>query len=48
MSNQSVDGFHGSQPFITDNEYKSSSIDQLRYILNQKKQGIKDNYKELS
>ena len=48
MSNQSVDGFQGSQPFITDNQYKSLSLDQLRYILNQKKQGIKDNYKELS
>ena len=48
MSNQSVDGFQGSQPFITDNEYKSLSLDQLKYILNQKKQGLKDNYKELS
>ena len=48
MSNQSVDGFQGSQPFITDNQYKSLSLDQLRYILNQKKQGTKDNYKELS
>ena len=48
MSNQSVDGFQGSQPFITDNDYKSLSLDQLRYILNQKKKTIKDNYKELS
>ena len=48
MSNQSLDGFQGSQPFITDNEYKSLSLDQLRYILNQKKQGIKKSYKELS
>ena len=48
MSNQSVDGFQGSQPFISDNEYKSLSLDQLKYILNQKKQGLKDNYKELS
>ena len=48
MSNQSVDGFQGSQPFITDNEYKSLSLHQLRYILNQKKKTIKDNYKELS
>ena len=48
MSNQSVDGFQGSQPFITDNEYKSLSLDQLRYILNQKKKTIKDSYKELS
>ena len=48
MSNQSVDGFQGSQPFITDKEYKSLSLDQLRYILNQKKKVIKDSYKELS
>ena len=48
MSNQSVDGFQGSQPFITDNQYKSLSLDQLRYILNQKKKTIKNSYKELS
>ena len=48
MSNQTVDGFQGSQPFITDNQYKNLSIDQLRYILNQKKKTIKKNYKELS
>ena len=48
MSNQSVDGFQGSQPLITGNEYKSLSLDQLRYILNQKKKTIKDSYKELS
>ena len=47
MSNQSNDGFQGSQPFINDKEYKSLSLDQLRYILNQKKQGLKDNYKKL-
>ena len=48
MSNQSVDGFQGSQPFITDKDYKSLSLDQLRYILNQKKKTIQDSYKELS
>ena len=48
MSNQTVDGFQGSQPFITDNQYKSLSLEQLRYILNQKKKSIKKNYKELS
>ena len=48
MSNQSVNGFQGSQPFVTDNEYKSLSLDQLRYILNQKKKIIQKNYKELS
>ena len=47
MSNQSVDGFQGSQPFINDKEYSSLSLDQLKYILNQKKQGLTDNYKEL-
>ena len=41
-------GFQGSQPFITDNEYKSLSLEQLRYILNQKKKTIKKSYKELS
>ena len=48
MSNQTVDGFQGSQPFITDNQYKSLSLEQLRYILNQKKKTIKKSYKELS
>ena len=36
--------FQGFQPFITDNEYKSLSLDQLRYIINQKK---KNNKKKL-
>ena len=48
MSNQLENGFQGSQPFITDNEYKSLSLDQLRYILNQKKKTIQKSYKELS
>ena len=33
---------------ITDKEYKSLSLDQLKHILNQKKQLIKDNHKELT
>ena len=44
MVKQSV---NGSQPFISDKEYKSLSLDQLKHILNQKKQLINDNYKEL-
>ena len=48
MSNQFDNGFQGSQHFITDKEYKSLSLDQLRYILNQKKKTIKKSYKELS
>ncbi|CAH3181174.1 unnamed protein product, partial [Porites evermanni] len=48
MSNQFDNGFQGSQPFITDNQYKSLSLDQLRYILSQKKKTIQKSYKELS
>ena len=47
MSNQSIDGFRGSQPFITDNEYKNLSMDELKYILQEEKQKLKKNYKEL-
>ena len=47
MSNQSVDGFQGSQPFITDKEYQNLSLDELKYILQEEKQRLKDNYKEL-
>ena len=35
MAKQSV---YGSQPFISDKEYKSLSLDQLKHIFNQKKQ----------
>ena len=42
MSNQTVDDFKGSQPFITDNQYKNLSLDQLRYVLNQKKKNNKE------
>ena len=40
MSNQSIDGFRGSQPFITDNEYKNLSMDELKYILQEEKQKL--------
>ena len=33
---------------ITDKDYKSLSLAELKKILNQKKQVIKDNYKELT
>ena len=47
MSNQSVDGFQGSQPFITDKEYKNLSMDELKLILEYEKEKLKKNYKEL-
>ena len=46
MSNQS-NGFQGSQPFITDKEYKSLSLDQLKYVLSQKKKDLSNSYKQL-
>ena len=49
MSNQLSNGFEGSQPFITDDEYyKSLSIDQLRSIFKQKKKELKEDYKKLT
>ena len=45
MTQKSV---NSSNSFISDKEYKSLSLDELKQILNKKKQVIKDNYKELS
>ena len=47
MSNQ-ANGFKVSEPFITDKEYKSLSLEQLKYVLSQKKKGLSSNYKQLS
>ena len=48
MSNQSVDGFQGSQPFINNNEYKNLSMDELKLILEYQKETLKKSYKDLS
>ena len=37
MSNQLENGFQGSQPYITDNEYKSLSLDQSEEKNNKEK-----------
>ena len=47
MSNQSIDGFQGSQPFINDKEYSRLSLDELKYVLQEEKKRLKDNFKEL-
>ena len=47
MSNQSVDGFQGSQPFINDKEYSRLSLAELKHILEEEKERVKKNYKEL-
>ena len=48
MSNQSVDGFQGSQPFINDNEYKNLSMDELKLILEYEKEKLKKIYNKFS
>ena len=47
MSNQSNDGFQGSQPFITDKQYQNLSLAELKNILEEEKESLKKNYKEL-
>ena len=46
MSNQSVDGFQGSQPFITDKQFQNLSLDEIRNIIEEEKEGLKKDYKE--
>ena len=47
MSNQSVNGFQGSQPFITDKQFQNLSLDEIRHIIAQEKEGLKKDYSEL-
>ena len=49
MSNQSIDGFQGSQPFITDNDkYNKLTEQELKLILEYEKQKLKKKYNEFS
>ena len=47
MSNQSVDGFQGSIPFITDKQFQNLSLDEIRNIITQEREELKKDYKEL-
>ena len=47
MSNQSVNGFQGSQPFITDKQFQNLSLDEIKHIIEQEKEELKKDYKEL-
>ena len=47
MSNQSVDGFQGSQPFITDKRFQNLSLDEIKHLIEEEKEGLKKDYKEL-
>ena len=46
MSNQSTNGFQGSQPFITDEQFQNLSLDEIRHIIEEEKEGLKKYYKE--
>ena len=48
MSNQSVNGFQGSQPFITDKQFQNLSLDEIKHIIEQEKEELKKDYKELA
>ena len=48
MSNQSVNGFQSSQPFITDKQFQNLSLDEIRHIIAQEKEELKKDYKELA
>ena len=49
MSNQSTDGFQGSQPFITDNDkYNNLTEQELKLILEYEKQKLKKIYNKFS
>ena len=47
MSNQSTDGFQGSQPFITDKQFQNLSLYEIRHIIEEEKEELKKDYKEL-
>ena len=47
MSNQSVNGFQGSQPFITDKQFQNLSLAEIRHIIEQEKEELKKDYSEL-
>ena len=47
MSNQSVNGFQGSQPFITDKQFQNLSLAEIRHIIEQEKEELKKVYSEL-
>ena len=48
MSNQSLDGFQGSQPFVTDKQFQKLSLDEIRQIIKEEREGLKKDYKELN
>ncbi|CAH3173562.1 unnamed protein product [Porites lobata] len=46
MSNQE-NGSWGSTPFVTDKEFQNLSLDEIRHLIEEEKEGLKKDYKEL-
>ena len=46
MSNQ-ANGFQGSKPFITDKKFQNLSLDEIRHLIQEEKEELKKDYKEL-
>ena len=46
ISNQ-TNGFQGSKPFITDKQFQNFSLDEIRHIIQEEKEELKKDYKEL-
>ena len=47
MSNLSTNGFQGSQPFINDKQFQNLSLDEVKHLIEEEKEGLKKDYKEL-
>ena len=46
MSNQ-TNGLWGSTPFVTDKEFQNLSLDEIRHLIEEEKEGLKKDYKEI-
>ena len=46
MSNQ-ANGFQGSKLFITDKQFQNLSLDEIKHLIEEEKEGLKKDYKEL-
>ena len=47
MSNQTINGFQDSHPFIKDGNFNNLFLDELRNIVEEEKEGLKKDYKEI-
>ena len=47
MSNQSENGFQGSQPFVTDKQFQNLSLAEIQSLIKQEKEALKKDYNEL-